>query len=229
MRETHSFDTMIRSGGYAAYSLFSYGAPALVSPGNPASLEDYLPTLVNRRAPPFIGASIGQHFGNFEQFCAHFECPDPKPAPSFERDREKLIKSGRTKDWFLAVVEVKPSELRLHYLSNALWRKHQRAIQDYRSTNPDHPTKTNAEITADLPDYHEMLIFRAPNPVLAVQRTIFEFDVPRDDGTGSDHYAVHFMAYDILIVEPFGLAQRQICISQDAIGGEHLARVTEIQ
>ena len=228
MRELHHTLEMHKTQDYAAYTLFATGAPAL-NLANPLRLTDYLDSLASRRVVPPIGVSIKQHFGSPDRFRMAFQRQNQQPSPSFERDLPKLITSGKTKDWSLVVVEVDPAEIRLRYVNNSQWRRHQRVIEEYRSSHEDHAAKTNAELVADLPPYCETLVFRAPNPVLAVRATIFEFAVPRDDRTSPDRYEVHFLANDILIVESFGLAQRQLRIDNSADSAAYTAAVTEIQ
>ena len=232
MRENSHFERKTKTRDYAAYALFVKSAPSVGAPDKTCILDDYLAMVANYRTPPSIGVTIEQHFGRLEDACAHFQRQNQQDSPTFERAREKLILSGRGRDWALAVVEIEPAELRFHYVSNAQWRKHRTEIRKYRSAHPEEAVKmTDADIITalNLAPYHEVLTFHSPNPVLAMQDTVFNFQVPRDDGTGHDAYIVKVRAYDIVVIETVGLTQQQTIIPNDADPTDYLATVINIQ
>ena len=234
MRENSYLEQMVRVNDCAVYSLFAKGSPSLGRPGNPLSLSEYLAMFATYSNPPAIKVDIKQHFGQLDKFHEHFEHQQRSQTTlqSFERSRAKLIHNGRAKGWVLAVAEIDPAELRFHYTNNAQWRKHKQEIDKYRSAHPEEVARmTDAEIVATLAlePYHETLVFHSPNPVLAVQSTIFGFRVVRGDGTGDDGYEAHVNAYNIVVIEPNGLAQKQISIPNDADPANYIATVTHIQ
>ncbi len=232
MRETHSTQQMVKTNGYAAYALFAKSAPSAGAPNKTLTLDEYLAAIAVHRNLPAIGVTIEQHFGQLSSFQQHFVRQSQQDSPTFERAREKLILSGRGRDWALAVVEIDPAELRFHYLSNAQWRKHGTEIEKYRSAHPEEAAQmTNADVVAalKLTPYHEVLTFHSPNPVLATRSTIFKFRVARGDGTGNDNYAVNVQANDIVITETVGLAEHQLIIPNDADPANYTAMVTCIQ
>lgn len=233
MREVSSIKQLTQTKDYAAYTLFATSAPSVGAPSKTVTLGECLSAIASRSKPHAIGVSIKQRFGPSARFSAHFKRQCEQASPTFERARAAgLIENGRAKGWVLAAVEVEPAALRFHYVSNAQWRKHRAEIDKYRSAHPEEAARmTNEAIVAalGLAPYHETLAFHSPNPVSAVQSTIFEFHVARDDGTGHDAYTVKVQAYDIVIVEPVGLAQCQLIIPNEADPANYTATIIDIQ
>lgn len=233
MREMSPTMQMVKTKDYAAYALFAMSAPSVNAPGRTVTLDEYLSMIASHCNPPFIDVDIKQHFGQPEKFAEHFRRQNEQYSPTFFRAREKLILGGRGRNWSLATVEVEPAELRFHYVSNSLWNKQQTEVRNYRSAHPAEAAQmTNEDIVAalGLAPYHETLVFHSPNPVLtAGQSTIFEFHVMRDDGTGRDTYTVKVRAYDIVAIEPVGLAQQQLIIPNDADPTNYVVTTINIQ
>lgn len=233
MREMSPTMQLTKTKDYAAYTLFAVSAPSVNAPSKTVTLDEYLSTVASRNKPHSIGVSINQRFGQSDQFFARFKRQCEQTSPTFERARAGLIENGRARGWVLAAVEVEPAELRFHYASNAQWRKHRTEIDKYRSAHPEEAAKmTDEAIVAalGLAPYHETLVFHSPNPVLAAgQNTVFEFHVARDDGTGHDTYTVKVRAYDIIVIEPVGLAQQQLIIPNEADPANYAATIISIQ
>lgn len=232
MRETSHFERKVKTKDYAVYTLFVKSAPSVGAPNDDVTLNEYLSMVASYRNPPFIGVTIEQYFGQLEKFYDHFQRQNQQDSPTFDRAREKLILSGRGRDWTLAVVEIEPAELRFHHVSNAQWRKHRTEIEKYRSAHPEGAAQmTNEAIAAalNLAPYHEVLAFHSPDPVLGTQNATFEFRVPRDDGTGHDTYVVKINAFNIVIIEAVGVTQQQTIFSNTVDPADYLAKVINIQ
>lgn len=246
MRELHTTMQLTKTHDYAAYTLFAKGAPSLNAPNRSIRLNEYLVAIASRNTAARPSTmSIQRHFENgYADFCQHFRRLNPHLFSEFEIDPCAFTSTGRVqeKGWILTVVEVEPAELRFHYTNHSLWVKHRRAIDQHRpapseimgsaSSDSDvvklaHPERAAATFVASLPPYRETLVVSTTNP--ALKDTIFKFGIPRDDGTGADRYEVQILADKTAIIEPVGLAQRQLIVSHDADPQRYVVEVTEIQ
>lgn len=229
MRQIQYFLSMRATDDRAAYVLTAEGPIAF---GH--TLPDYIELAAARANPRRIRPLFaGKTFDKTALYAQLIERQNQQESPTFEKGYLNLLETGRLKGWSLTAVEVNPGELGLHLVSHSLWARHDKAIKSYRLAHAgesDCAKVSNAEITADLPPYHEVLTCR-PTDVMfeGGQSVVITLDVPRLDAVNSDQYSVAFTSNQTIIGEPAGVANRCIVIDNAAYRREYAAQVIELQ
>lgn len=229
MRQIQYFLSMRATDNCAAYVLTAEGPIAL---GH--TLPDYIEMAAARANPRRIRPLFsGKTFDKTGLYGQLIRRQNQQESPTFEKGYLNLLETGRLKGWSLTAVEVNPGELNLHLISHSLWARHDKAVKSYRLAHAGEPScakVSNAEITANLPPYHEVLTCRPIDAMFERGQSIsITLDVPRLDVVDSDQYSVAFTSDQTIIGEPTGTANRCIVIDNTAFWREYAAQVIELQ
>lgn len=250
MREINYLTRLKRPSSHrAAYVLWSSDAsPAIRKGDQELRLSRYIKDMLSRNwsTTPGINVRIVKRPGDQEGFLASFQRAASQPSPDFERVFESvlgfrcaasqpslepsrvfksMLSNGYAEGWMLAVVEIEPATVRMHYISQRLRHQRRRTIEEYRRKNPD-AVIPDSEIVKDLPSHHEILTFRPPKVNLF--ETTMLFTTTCSDGT-ENRYWVDIRLFETIVTEETDLGIRQIRIPHDADPAEYDVEITEFE